>query len=625
MRMPCSWWLSARPRPALLSVCLVAICALAVYGFVARAADAEQQARFARLGLAASRRMQAVSAPPCEVVASCIIIHVFLYRRPEPAGRLLAQLTAANYSAYDKPLPLVLHVDAVPANSSISLSAEVEDVRALARGFAWPHGPITLDVQSDARGNRGLKGSWLAAWPEPRPNDLMIAFEDDMVVSPQYFQWLLAVLRTYRLQEPGRDPSLLGISLSPVRLDEISTPCTHPFRHWMTHENIPAQFPIYLHALPSSWGAAYFGDKWAAFLSFMRVRHAPPFYHADPSAEAAAAQAVSGAPLDVASLALPNSCSNMWPRSWKRFMIDFAYGRGAYMLYPNINGSAGLATTLQLAGEHTKGLANNPRIAPLVTRMEQWTHAAPWPAYHSLPIVDLRGYNASGVGLGRTGDAFVAGVCGVGASEKATAALVAAWARPCLAGNAAAATCGAPAPATRYLVFLPRVGLADQCIAAVNAAVWAHTLRRVLVLPPVIAPSTVKGVAAAPIELAHFPAVLGSAGLTAALPGLQYVHADIRAMREWSPSRVLIVAAPTAEPEGGTDVADQYLDALGWGSLPRVDLLAHADGLSTADGVHARLGGCADEVLVVSGLDSRRRGLRMAPPATALSALATAC
>jgi hypothetical protein len=55
-------------------------------------------------------------------------------------------------------------------------------------------------VQPDAGGNRGLKGSWLAAWPEPRPNDLMIAFEDDMVVSPQYFQWLLAVLPTYRLQ-----------------------------------------------------------------------------------------------------------------------------------------------------------------------------------------------------------------------------------------------------------------------------------------------------------------------------------------------------------------------------------------------------------------------------------------
>jgi hypothetical protein len=79
-------------------------------------------------------------------------------------------------------------------------------------------------------------------------------------------------------------------------------------------------------------------------------------YNADPSAEVAAAQAAPSAPLGVASLALPDSCSNKWPRSWKRFMIDFAYGPGANMLHPHVKGSAGLATTLHLAGEHTKGL-----------------------------------------------------------------------------------------------------------------------------------------------------------------------------------------------------------------------------------------------------------------------------
>ena len=45
--------------------------------------------------------------------------------------------------------------------------------------------------------------------------------------------------------------------------------------------------------------------------------------------------------------------SNVWPQSWKRFMVDFMLGRGLTMLYPNFNDESGYATTLQLGGEHT--------------------------------------------------------------------------------------------------------------------------------------------------------------------------------------------------------------------------------------------------------------------------------
>jgi hypothetical protein len=146
MRVPCSWekrlstcHLSA--RPALLFVCIAAIRTLAGYGFVARTAAAERQLRRARLGLASSLRVQAESTPPCGVVASCIIVHVFI-----PVSMARASWPTAGTAErselqrIDPPLPLVLHVDAVTANSPIFLSAEVEDVRVLARGFAWPHG-----------------------------------------------------------------------------------------------------------------------------------------------------------------------------------------------------------------------------------------------------------------------------------------------------------------------------------------------------------------------------------------------------------------------------------------------------------------------------------------------------
>ena len=58
-------------------------------------------------------------------------------------------------------------------------------------------------------------------------------------------------------------------------------------------------------------------------------------------------------PLGDISLALPRSRSNVWPRSWKRFLIDFMYGRGYVMLYPNLNDQRAFSTTYMEHGDHT--------------------------------------------------------------------------------------------------------------------------------------------------------------------------------------------------------------------------------------------------------------------------------
>jgi hypothetical protein len=541
----------------------------------------------------------------CGDAGPCISVHVFMYRRQESTRLLLDSLAAANYSGYTRPVPLVLHIDAAQATQkplADQIAADVEEVCELARAFVWPHGPKVVDIKPT---HVGLRGNWLTAWTDPGPHDMMIALEDDMVVSAQYFQWLVTLLRIYKLQEPGRDPSLLGISLSPVRVDEISPPCKHPFRRWMPHGHISGRFFTYVHGLPSSWGAAYFGAQWAAFLDFVIVRAGPPFYPAYEAPNAGSA----GEPLGDRRLSLPDSCSNAWPRSWKRFMIDFAYGRGAYMLYPNVNGSAGLATSLHLAGEHTKGLANNPRIAHLVSSDRDWSAGIPWHPFTQLPMVDLRGHTITGVNMSRAGDAFVASLCALG---EGVWPLVEAWRRPCLSGGPSVASCAAVAvPGDRYLVFQPQMGLNNQLRAIVNAAFWAHTLGRVLVVPHVFAPRVHQGAQQPPDEWTPFSAVFDPADLSSVLPGLRYVQADLRVMRQWRPSRVVVI-----EPDDtfGGDVGDWYLDALGWGGLPRVNLLAHTEGLRGADGLYSRLGSCSEPVLVVNGLYKAGPGIYLAPP-----------
>jgi hypothetical protein len=58
-------------------------------------------------------------------------------------------------------------------------------------------------------------------------------------------------------------------------------------------------------------------------------------------------------PLGEPTLLLPHSRSNVWPRSWKRFLIDFMYGRGYVMLYPNLHEQHSFSTTYMERGGHT--------------------------------------------------------------------------------------------------------------------------------------------------------------------------------------------------------------------------------------------------------------------------------
>jgi hypothetical protein len=104
--------------------------------------------------------------------------------------------------------------------------------------------------------------------------------------------------------------------------------------------------------VPCSWGALFFGSVWRDFLRFYHHRVRKPFF----SLSQEAAQRGIGKhrePLGEPSLLLPSSRSNVWPRSWKRFLIDFMYGRGLVMLYPNLNEQRAFSTTYMERGGHT--------------------------------------------------------------------------------------------------------------------------------------------------------------------------------------------------------------------------------------------------------------------------------
>ena len=538
------------------------------------------------LGSALTRDMENA----CAGVEACISVHVFAYNRVDATNRLLEVLESSDYTGYAHPLPLVVHLDGpvTPDDGYAHLA-----IRKLAQTFQWTHGPKIVHVE-DA--NRGLKASWLSAWTTPRPNDMMIAFEDDIAPSPLYFQWLLRIVTEYQLLEADkRDPSLLGVSLSPMRVDEIS----YPFRRWMTHEKVPAAFPVFLHAVPSSWGAAYFGGPWRDFLDFVDIRSSPAFYDVDDAALNLTGygwHTQRGDP----NLWLPNSRSNNWVKSWKRYMVEFAYGQGAYMLYPRIGNSSGFATSTFMQGEHVpNGGYHNPRVAPLAVA-EDIDLGSALPPYKDLPLVDMHGNDITRRALARRGDALVEKVAHLGQHYSA---LTTSWGRRCLLDTVSGVEVSlspkshSSPTGDRYLVVAPQMGFSNQLIAILQSAVWAHTLGRKLVLPHIIWPRasnehvTMDG-------WISFHEIFDPTAVTEQLPGLEFVHAEANLLSTWQPRRVVAI-----EPQPMFDrLYDAYFDALGWSGIERVDLHSRRDLLTTTDKVYQGLGSCSDETMVLDGL-----------------------
>jgi hypothetical protein len=249
-----------------------------------------------------------------------IQVHIIGWKRPQPIKDLLNQLEESNYKGWNTPVPLYIHLD----------GGALQEVITIVNEFEWTHGVKHLN---DRKENVGLREMWFSSIGSVSKmageNTLMLVFEDDMSVSLDYFQWLLAVVDAYGRNPLCRDANLMGFSLSPIRVEEMRK----PFKRWDASTVIQDGRNAYLSTVPSSWGAAYWSDKWNEFAEFVDVRMKPPYYdvqaeHLEPDQK----YKYDELRLTPKELFIPDARSNVWPKSWKRFMVDFMYVRGQVMV-----------------------------------------------------------------------------------------------------------------------------------------------------------------------------------------------------------------------------------------------------------------------------------------------------
>ena len=249
-----------------------------------------------------------------------IQVHIIGWKRPQPIKDLLTQLEESNYRGWNTPVPLYVHLD----------GGALQEVIAIVNEFEWTHGVKHLN---DRKENVGLREMWFSSIGSVSKmageNTLMLVLEDDMSVSLDYFQWLLAVVDAYGCNPRCRDANLMGFSLSPIRMEELRK----PFTRWNASAVIQDGRNAYLSTVPGSWGAAYWSDKWNEFTEFVDVRVKPPYYDVQAEQlEPGQKYNYDELRLTPKELFIPDSRSNVWPKSWKRFMIDFMYVRGQVMV-----------------------------------------------------------------------------------------------------------------------------------------------------------------------------------------------------------------------------------------------------------------------------------------------------
>jgi len=525
----------------------------------------------------------------CRDADPCITVHVFVYRRYNATRQLLNMLSEANYSTYPHAIPLIVHLDR-PTEEYGSEKAwrDTEIIADHVRGMSWPHGPKILDLK---RRHHGLKGSWLSAWPDPRPNDIMIAFEDDMVLSPEYFVWLVKLLDEYDMWRAStRDPLLLGVSLAPVLIDEVGDPP----REWVPHKEMPPEtYPVYLHGLPSSWGAVYFGNQWKEFLRFVDVRSRSPFYPGNDGRMKENGENTNGQ--GDPNLRLPFSKTNIWRNSWKRFMIDFAYGRGCYMLHPNMGPSLGLATSTFLAGEHFVNVASrNPRQGTLANRT-QLRLETPFPAYYELPVVDIYSRCADSIAMAKRGDDFVRSISALSPAHSELGSL---WRRPCVLDQMHTPTSTRPSGGSReMLLVVPQGTIEQQMLTLTCGAILATALGRTLILPPVQVHGTlpINKEGGRWISMERF---MDPIEVQAIISTLDVAYLTMEDLRQWDPARISVF-------DSSIENEHTLISSVGWEDVPRSlwnSEYQDVPPLLNARHVYSAFGTCTDDMLVLANL-----------------------
>ena len=220
------------------------------------------------------------------------------YKRRDSIERLLRSLERANYDG--DTVDLVFSID----NSGTRI------VEECAEEYEWKHGKKIIRTFPQ---RQGLRNHILSCGNYFSEYDWLIVLEDDLIVSPNFYQYAKQTVEFYQ-----NDDRIAGISLYSHKRNALAN------RVFVPQDS---RYDVFFQQYAQSWGQVWMKDAWQKFMNWYSE-------HENESLE---------------SDNFPQRISN-WSSSWLKYHIKYCVETNRYFVYPYRS----LSTCFADIGEHQK-------------------------------------------------------------------------------------------------------------------------------------------------------------------------------------------------------------------------------------------------------------------------------
>lgn len=212
-------------------------------------------------------------------------IVVSAYNRPNSFSRLLKSIANGAYN--DNDITLFISID----------NSDDKDVFAIADSFVWTHGKKEI-VFHDC--HLGLKEHILRCGDLTSRFDSLIMLEDDLLVSPFFYEYAKQAVHFYEEEE-----SVAGISLYNYQVAEN---CFYPF------QAIDDGSDVYFMQVASSWGQVWTKQQWQGFRNWFALN-----------------------PEITDNSSIPDYLKFWGKHSWKKHFIHYLIDTNKYFVFPRLS------------------------------------------------------------------------------------------------------------------------------------------------------------------------------------------------------------------------------------------------------------------------------------------------
>lgn len=212
-------------------------------------------------------------------------IVVITYNRAHSFKRLLHSIEQSVYSTKD--IALIISID----------KSDSHEIYELADTFNWQHGVKTVLKHTS---HLGLKEHVLRCGDLTEQHDSVILLEDDLIVSPYFYEFASEAERFY-----FNDENIAGISLYNYQVAES---CFYPF------QAVDDGSDVYFMQVASSWGQLFTKDQWRRFRRWFKNNHEI-----------------------TDKIYVPDYLLEWGKHSWKKHFIHYLLDEDKYFVFPQLS------------------------------------------------------------------------------------------------------------------------------------------------------------------------------------------------------------------------------------------------------------------------------------------------